>query len=77
MRYSQAAVMPGATEVLAYGMGVTPKKYLALAKSNLISSHLKSFIELLNLNGKNLTSHALKTLFYYYRLRRNNYEKFR
>jgi hypothetical protein len=38
MRYSQAEVMPGATEVLAYGMGVTPKKYLALAKSNLISS---------------------------------------
>ena len=38
MRYSQAAVMPGATEVLAYGMGVTPKKYLAFAKSNLISS---------------------------------------
>jgi hypothetical protein len=44
---------------------------------NRISSHLKSFIELLNLNGKNLTSHALKTLFYYYRLKKNNYEKFR
>ena len=74
MRNSHVEVMPGVTEILAYGMGVTPKNIFSLSE---IKFHLKYFIELLNLNGKNLTRHALKILFYYYLLTRNNYEEFR
>ena len=74
MRNSHVEVMPGVTEILAYGMGVTPKNIFSLGE---IKFHLKYFIELLNLNGKNLTRHALKTLFHYYLLTRNNYEEFR